>query len=62
VNVVQKLTKIGNVEKGKSFADDIQLKLAAGDEPGNIRVIAFVQQPGAGKILGSTMVDAISAH
>ena len=62
VNVVQKLTKIGNVEKGKSFADDIQLKLAAGDEPSNIRVIAFVQQPGPGKILGSTMVDAVSAH
>jgi len=62
VNVVRKLTKIGNVEKGKSFADDVQLKLSAGDEPSNIRVIAFVQQPGAGKILGSTMVDAISAH
>ena len=62
VNVVRKLTKIGNVEKGKSFADDVQLKLSAGDEPSNIRVIACVQQPGAGKILGSTMVDAISAH
>jgi hypothetical protein len=62
VNVVQKLTKIGNVEKGKSFADDVELKLPAGDDPSNIRVIAFVQQPGPGKILGSTMVDAISAH
>lgn len=62
VNVVQKLTKIGNLEKGKSFADDVELKLSAGDEPSNIRVIAFVQQPGPGKILGSAMVDAISAH
>jgi len=62
VNVVRTLTRIGNVDKGKSFANDVQIKLPAGADPSNIRVIAFVQQPGPGKILGSTMIDAVSAH
>jgi hypothetical protein len=62
VNVVSKLTKIGVVEKGKNFAGDVQMKMPTGAELSNIRVIAFVQQPGPGKILGSAMVDAVAAR
>ncbi len=55
VAVVQKLTRVGKLSKGKSFADDVQLKLAPAEDPKNLRVIAFVQESGPGKILGSAM-------
>jgi hypothetical protein len=55
VAVVQSLTKIGRLEKGKSFRRDLQLKLSPGADPANLRVIAFVQEPGPGKVLGAAM-------
>ena len=55
VAVVQKLTRIGKLSKGKSFADNVQLKLAPSDDPTNLRVVAFVQEPGPGKILGAAL-------
>lgn len=53
VSVVQKITKIGKLSKGKSFADDLQLKLSPTEDPKNLRVVAFVQESGPGKILGA---------
>lgn len=53
VGVVQELTKIGKIAKGKSFAQDIQLKLKPGTDPKNVRVAAFVQESGPGKLLGA---------
>jgi hypothetical protein len=53
VAVVQELTKIGKLPSGKSFAQDVQLKLKAGTDPKNLRVVAFVQEPGPGKLLGA---------
>jgi len=53
VAVVQQLTKVGKVAKGKSFAQDVQLKLKPGTDLKNIRVIAFVQESGPGKLLGA---------
>lgn len=53
VAVVQKITQVGKLQKGKSFAQDVQLKLTPGDDPKNLRVIAFVQESGPGKILGA---------
>lgn len=55
VAVVQKLTRIGKLSKGKTFTDDVQLKLAPSDDPTNLRVVAFVQEPGPGKILGAAL-------
>jgi hypothetical protein len=55
VAVVQSLTKVGSLEKGKSFAQDVQVKLNSKADPGNLRVIAFVQEPGPGKVLGATL-------
>jgi hypothetical protein len=55
VAVVQKITKIGKLSKGKTFADDVQLKLTPTEDPKNLRVIAFVQESGPGKIVGAAL-------
>ena len=54
VAVVQELRKIGKLSKGKPFAEDVDLKLKPDTDPRNIRVIAFAQEPGPGKLLGAT--------
>jgi hypothetical protein len=55
VAVVQELTKVGKLPKGKSFDEDVQLKLKPGTDLKNIRVIAFVQEAGPGKLLGAAL-------
>lgn len=55
VAVVQQLTKLGKLSKGKAFAQDVQLKLKAGEDPKNLRLVAFVQESGPGKILGAAV-------
>lgn len=54
VAVVQQLARVGKLEKGKSFDRQIELKLKPGEDPRNLRIIAFVQEPGPGKVLGAT--------
>ena len=53
VAVVQQITRIGKLQKGKGFVEDVQVKLKPGTDPSNIRVVAFVQGPGPGKVLGA---------
>ena len=53
VAVVQQLTKVGKLSKGKPFAQDVQLKLKAGEDPKNLRLVAFVQESGPGRMLGA---------
>ena len=55
VGVVQSLTKVGNVEIGKSFAQDVQVKLDSKTDLRNLRVIAFVQQTGQRQVLGAAL-------
>jgi hypothetical protein len=55
VAVVQQLTKVGKLPKGKSFGEDVQLKLKPGTDPKNVRLIAFVQESGPGKLLGAAL-------
>jgi hypothetical protein len=55
VAVVQSLTKLGTVERGTNFAEDVRLKLDPKTDPANLRLIAFVQEPGQGKVLGATL-------
>ena len=54
VGVVQSLTKVGSLESGKAFSQDINVKFPRGTDAGNLRLIAFVQEPGPGKVLGAT--------
>jgi len=55
VAVVESLKKIGTLENGKSFGQDFQMKLKRGTDPANIRIIAFVQESGPGRVLGSVL-------
>lgn len=55
VAVVQELTKVGKLPKGKSFAQDVQLKLKPGTDLKNIRLVALVQESGPGKVLGAAL-------
>jgi hypothetical protein len=54
VAVVESLTKLGKLQKGKKFDQDVQVKLHPGTDPANLRVIVFVQSGGPGKVLGAT--------
>lgn len=59
VAVVKDLVKIGKLEKGKSFDQPFRVRLWPGAERTNLRVVAFVQEPGAGKVLGAAMTKQI---
>ncbi len=55
VAVVQQLTKVGKLSKGKAFAQDVRLKLKQGEDLKNVRIVAFAQESGQGKLLAATM-------
>ena len=55
VAVLQELTKVGKLTKGRDFDQDVQLKLKPGTEAKNVRIIAFVQEPGPGRVLGAAL-------
>ncbi|MFP5226463.1 MAG: DUF1223 domain-containing protein [Acidobacteriota bacterium] len=59
VAVVKQLVKIGKVEQGKPFDLTFYLKLWPFADPANMRVVAFVQEPGPGKVLGVAMTKEI---
>jgi hypothetical protein len=55
VAVVQQLTKVGKLSKGKSFAQDVQLKLKQSEDLKDLRLIAFAQESGPGKLVGAAL-------
>jgi hypothetical protein len=55
VAVVQELVKIGKLEKGKTFDQDIQINLKPGLDPENLRLVVFVQETNYGDVLGSAL-------
>jgi hypothetical protein len=55
VAVVEQLTKIGKIEKGKTFSRDVEIKLKSGTDAKNIRLIVFAQKTGPGKVLGAAL-------
>jgi hypothetical protein len=57
--VLQSLTKIGKVERGKNFSRELEVKLKPGTDAKDIRLIVFAQQPGPGKVLGAAMQQGI---
>jgi hypothetical protein len=57
VAVVQSFTNVGKVGKNKAFAQEIRLDLPSGRDVSNLRLIALVQQPGPGKVLGAAMAQ-----
>ena len=57
--VLQSLTKIGKLEKGKNFSREVEIKLNPGTDSKNIRLIVFAQESGPGKVLGAAMQETI---
>ena len=55
VAVVQEIVKVGKLEKQKTFAQDVEIKLKPGTESANLRMVAFVQESAFGKIRGSAL-------
>ena len=53
VAVVRDLVKVGALKHDEGFAQDVQLKLESGLNTRNLRLIAFVQEPKQGKVLGA---------
>jgi len=53
VSVVRSLVKIGVLKSGHALAQDVQLKLEPGSDSRNFRLIAFVQEPRQGRVLGA---------
>jgi hypothetical protein len=53
--VVENLKKIGKLQPGAAFDQDFQLKLKNGQSAANLRIVAFVQQHGDGKVLGAAV-------
>jgi hypothetical protein len=59
VAVVKELVKIGKLEKGKSFEQAFRIRLWSGADAANLRVVAFAQEAGLGKVLGAGMTKEI---
>lgn len=55
VAVVTQLTKLGKLSKGKQFDEPVDLKLKSGVDTNNVRIVAFVQESGPGRVLGAAM-------
>jgi hypothetical protein len=53
VAVVRDLVKVGPLKHDEGFAQNVQLKVEPGRDINNLRVIAFVQEPKQGKVLGA---------
>lgn len=60
IAVVKEMVKVGKLEKGKSFDQPFKVRLWPGADPANLRVIAFVQESGVGKVLGAGMTKEIA--
>jgi hypothetical protein len=55
VAVVQEIVKVGKLEKQRTFAQDVVIKLKPGTDPANLRIVSFVQESAFGKVRGSAL-------
>ena len=55
VAVVQQIAKIGKLNKTSGFAEDVQLKIKTAIPINNLRVVAFAQESGPGKLVGASL-------
>ncbi len=55
VAVVDSLIPIGSVKKGESFSKEVDLPGAKQGDPQRYRIVAFVQERGQGRVLGSAL-------
>jgi hypothetical protein len=55
VAVVQQIVKVGKLEKQKTFAQDVEIKLKSGTDPASVRIVCFVQESAFGKVHGAAL-------
>lgn len=53
VAVARSIARVGTLRQGQAFVQDVRLKLDPGSESSNLRLIAFVQGPGQGRVIGA---------
>jgi hypothetical protein len=58
VAVVLALNKVGTLEKRDGFERDVDVKLPNAPDQSNLRLIAFVQKPDFGQVLGASLTSA----
>jgi len=56
VSVVRRISKIGAVKQGQALSQEVQVKLGPGEDSGNLRLVAFVQESQQGRVLGAAAV------
>ncbi|HKF06154.1 MAG TPA: DUF1223 domain-containing protein [Candidatus Sulfotelmatobacter sp.] len=56
VSVVRSLTKVGILKRGQGLSQDVHVNLGSGSESQNLRLIAFVQEPQQGRVLGAALL------
>lgn len=57
VAVVESISKVGLVEKGKAFDRDVLLKVPSAVDVANLRLIAFLQESDGGEVIGASLVS-----
>jgi hypothetical protein len=64
VAVVRSMVKVGTLRQGQVFIQNIRLKLDPGTDTRHLRLIAFLQEPNQGRVIGATMqpVGAETGH
>ena len=55
VAVLLELVKLGALTPGGKFSQDFRVPVKAGVDPGNLRVIGFVQESRYGKVIGAAL-------
>jgi hypothetical protein len=59
VAVAESINKVGTVEKGKSFDRDVSVKVKSTADAANLRLIAFVQAPDSGEVVGASLLGSL---
>jgi len=55
VAVVRSLTRVGSIKSGQGFSQEVAVSVKNLGDPSGLRVIAFLQEPGQGKIVGAAV-------
>lgn len=64
VSVVKHLTKVGVLKRSQALSQDVHLNPEGASDFHNLRLIAFVQEPQQGRVLGAALlpVDVKAGH